>query len=85
MDNIDMVNEELASILVNVAELDSDFKITSNKVLKSDLGIDSLKLIDVILSVERTFGKEISEDALARIQTVGELWEEIKNNLQLSG
>ena len=68
-------------ILREVAELDRTFQIEPEQDLKHDLGIDSLKLIDIVLAVERSFGAELSEDALSQLQTVGSLWEEVAKSL----
>ncbi|WAH59527.1 phosphopantetheine-binding protein [Pseudomonas silvicola] len=43
------------------------------------MGIDSLKLIDMVMSVERVFGTELYDDALVRGRAVCELWREIES------
>ncbi|MFJ4246911.1 acyl carrier protein [Pseudomonas helmanticensis] len=71
------VDSRLAEILRTVAELDANHPLELTQELQA-LGIDSLKLIDVVMSVEREFGTELDEDALVRARTVGELWQEIE-------
>ncbi|WP_236273267.1 acyl carrier protein [Pseudomonas congelans] len=71
------VDSRLAEILRTVAELDANHPLDPAQELQA-LGIDSLKLIDVVMSVEREFGTELDEDALVRARTVGELWREIE-------
>jgi acyl carrier protein len=72
-----MIDQRFIEILRTVGELDSNFSIDPTQELNAHLGIDSLKLIDVVLSVEREFGTEIAEDALVRARTVGDFWREI--------
>lgn len=71
------VDIRFAEILRTIAELDANYPLNSANELQA-LGIDSLKLIDVVMSVEREFGTELDEDALVRARTVGELWREIE-------
>lgn len=71
------VDIRFAEILRTIAELDANYPLNSAHELQA-LGIDSLKLIDVVMSVEREFGTELDEDALVRARTVGELWREIE-------
>ena len=71
------VDSRFVEILRTVAELDATHPIDESQELQA-LGIDSLKLIDVVMSVEREFGTELDEDALVRARTVDELWREIE-------
>lgn len=71
------IDIRFSEILRTAAELDSNYPINASQELQA-LGIDSLKLIDVVMSVEREFGTELDEDALVRARTVGDLWREIE-------
>ncbi|TPG90019.1 acyl carrier protein [Pseudomonas caspiana] len=71
------VDIRFAEILRTVAELDANHPLDASQELQA-LGIDSLKLIDVVMSVEREFGTELDEDALVRARTVGDFWREIE-------
>jgi acyl carrier protein len=42
-------------------------------VLREDVPVDSLALLDVFLRVEERLGVEIDEEALAEVRTVGDL------------
>lgn len=77
------VDPRFVEILKTVGELDPGFSIESSQQLQADLGIDSLKLIDVVLAVEREFGTEVKEDALVRAKTVGDFWLEIEGALEV--
>ena len=72
------VDIRFAEILRTVAELDANHPLNPAQELQA-LGIDSLKLIDVVMSVEREFGTELDEDALVRARSIGDLWREIKD------
>lgn len=47
-------------------------RITDNASFVKDLASDSLLLVEVLLTLEDTFGGKISDDDLTRINTVGE-------------
>ena len=62
----------------------SDTKLTADKItkatsLRDDLGISSMLLIALALDLQEDLGIVIENDALARIQTVGDLFETIES------
>ncbi|MFI9450273.1 acyl carrier protein [Amycolatopsis sp. NPDC052450] len=71
------MDTRFTKILKSVAELDEDFTITVDQNLQGDLEIDSLRMIDIVLNVEREFDVELSEEALISAETVGQLWAEV--------
>jgi len=71
------VDAQFVKILKTVAELPDDFEIRLEQELKSDLEIDSLGLIDVVLNLEADFSADMDEVALAKVVTVGDLWAEV--------
>ena len=61
----------------------SDTKLTTDKItkatsLRDDLGISSMILISLALDLEEYLGITIENDALSRIQTVGDLFTTIE-------
>lgn len=68
------MDQRFMTILKNVGEFADDVEISSDSLLQQDIGIDSLKLIDIVLQLESQFGVSLSEDALAQARTVGDLW-----------
>jgi acyl carrier protein len=72
------LDPRLARILKKIGELDDGFAVEASQELRSDLDIDSLKMIDVVLAVEKEFGIELDVDALARVQTAGEFQQAIE-------
>ena len=47
--------------------------VTLHSMLDRDLGLDSLSRMELLLRVEREFGVALPEQALQRIETVGDL------------
>jgi acyl carrier protein len=72
------VDAQFSDLIKSAAELPDSFTVLPEHDLKADLDIDSLRLIDVLLAVEDEFGVELEEDALARIETAGDLYIEIE-------
>ncbi len=73
-------HEEIVRRLFDV----SDTKLTADKIskatsLRDDLGISSMLLISLALDLQEDLGIVIENDALARIQTVGDLFETIES------
>lgn len=69
----EQINHEIAAILREIAELPSDAEITPAQNLKSDLDIDSLKMIDVVVRVEAVLDVELGDEFSADVLTVGDL------------
>ena len=62
----------------------SDTKLTADKItkatsLRDDLGISSMLLIALALDLQEDLGIVIENDALASIQTVGDLFETVES------
>ena len=64
--------EQFKSILVDELSVDADL-ITMEADLKSDLGINSLELADLILACEDKFDVEIDDSQLSKFITVGDV------------
>lgn len=64
----------LALIAEFVTELDSGADVSpTESAAFTDLGVDSLSLIDLLFALERRLGIEIPDEALSGISTVGDL------------
>lgn len=57
--------------------VESEIKVDSN--FKDDLGIDSLDLFELIISLEEEFDIEIPQEDVMEIQTVNDVVEYLKN------
>lgn len=75
-----MVFEKVREILCDQLEIDPD-EITLDTDLVSDLGADSLDLVDFVMSLESEFDKEISDEDLEGIKTIGDIVSYIENSL----
>lgn len=67
-----MVFETLKKIISEQLEVDSAI-INESSSLTGDLGADSLDLVDLAMSIEDEFDIELSDEALEKIKTVGDL------------
>lgn len=64
--------EEVKKILNEYAGVDED-KITLSSNLLTDLDLNSLDVVNVIVEFEETFGIEISEEDIRALTTVGDI------------
>jgi acyl carrier protein len=62
--------DRIADIIVDTLACES---IKLSFRFKEDLGADSLKVVELIMSVEDKFGIQISDDRIETIRTVGDL------------
>lgn len=67
-----MVFEKVKKIISEQLEVDQTI-INESATIAGDLGADSLDLVDLAMSIEDEFDIELSDDALEKIKTVGDL------------
>ncbi|MBO5089738.1 MAG: acyl carrier protein [Clostridia bacterium] len=73
---IDKIKQILADTLdVNEDELSADTNIAT------DLGADSLDVVEILMSIEDEFDIEIPDSEIENIRTIGELVEYIETNM----
>jgi long-chain acyl-CoA synthetase len=74
------IREKIVRRLLEASEtkLAAD-KMTKTTSLREDLGISSMLLIALALDLQDDLGIIIEDDALGRIQTVGDLFETIES------
>lgn len=70
--------EKLAEIIANNGENVNAADITEETDFISDLGFTSLDIVNCISEAEEVFGKEIPEDELENIRTVGDIIDLLK-------
>lgn len=70
--------EKMKPVIAEQLGVEPD-KITPEASFIDDLGADSLDMVELILAIEEEYGFEVSEDDAAKITTVGEACEYIKN------
>ena len=64
--------EKLQEIIRDAAEKD-DLIITEDTILLTDLGLNSLELIQMVCDVEEVFDIEISDRALNSLKTIRDI------------
>ncbi len=75
-----MVFEKVREILCEQLEINSE-EVDLDTDIVNDLGADSLDFVDIVMSLEDEFDKEISDDDLENIRTVGDIVSYIENSL----
>jgi len=74
------VEEIVNDFLINEIEVDSD-KITPDANLKTDLGIDSLDFVDIVVIVEKNFGFKIKAEEMQDVQTLAQFYDYIQSKI----
>ena len=62
--------EKVRDIIVETLGCDAE-QVKSEATLSEDLGADSLDVVELIMSLEDSFGITISDDDAAKLSTVG--------------
>ena len=75
-----MVFEKVRDILCELLDIDAD-EVTLDTDLVKDLGADSLDLVDFVTTLEDEFDKEIPDEEIEGIKTVGDVVSYIENSL----
>lgn len=73
-----MVEKKVVEILASTLRADES-KITSSTNIATDLGADSLDLVEILMSLEDEFSISIPDEAIPEIVTVGDLVKYIEN------
>ena len=74
--------EKLKKIIAEVLNVDES-EITMETTFKDDLGADSLDVFQIIMGIEEEFDVEIENEEAEKINTVGDVVEEIKKRCSL--
>lgn len=80
-----MKKEEVIEIVNNFLVEDFDLdknSITPESTITTDLGIDSLDIIDIIVSVKEKFGFKLEKDELIGVKTLADLYELIYSHVK---
>ena len=76
----EMVFEKIKKIISEQLEVDQSI-ISESSTITGDLGADSLDLVDLAMSIEDEFDIELSDEALEKIKTVGDLVNYIEDRI----
>lgn len=71
------MEETLKQVIADIMKIEKD-SITDDKRFKEDLGCDSIELVSILMAMEDKYGKEIDNDKLMNIKTVGDAIAAIK-------
>ncbi len=71
--------DKIRTILAEQLSLNPD-EVTEESNFREDLGVDSLDLFELLMSLEEEYGFEIPADDLEGIVTVGDLIEYLQKN-----
>ena len=74
-----MTEQKVIEILAKQLRIDKA-KIAAETNIASDLGADSLDLVEILMSLEEEFNISIPDEAIPNIVTVGDLVKYIENN-----
>ena len=75
-----MVFEKVREILCDQLDIAED-DVTLDTNIVEDLGADSLDLVDFVMSLEDEFDKEIPDEDIENIKTVGDIVSYIENSI----
>lgn len=67
-----MIREKLTEILVSEFEIEAE-KITSEASIQSDLGIDSLDVVDMVVLIQDEFGIKLQAQDFKDVKTFDDL------------
>ena len=74
-----MTLEKIKAILAEQLDVDAN-SITEDSLLVEDLGADSLDAIDIVMSVEDEFQIEVPDEAIEKMESVGDIVAFVENN-----
>ena len=75
------ISREVTELIANVIGRDAS-EIKSDTNFWNDLGVDSIKAIEITVAIERHFKVRIRDEQIPKISTVGEAAEVVKKALE---
>ena len=66
------VLEVIREVLVDVRGIDPA-EVTAEARLTDDLGVDSLDAVQIILALEDHYGREVDDESIEDLETVGDI------------
>ena len=78
--NRNEIEEKVRNFLIEDLEIDEE-KITTDALLKEDLGIDSLDFVDIVVIVERNFGFKIKPEEMKGVDTYSKFCDYIETKV----
>ena len=81
---IENVDKEITSIIADVAEVDTG-EITPDSNLIKDLGINSIKAIEIVVALEKKYKVSIRDEDVPKITTVKQIIDLTRELIQQKG
>jgi len=72
--NKEEIINKINNFLVEEFELEHE-QLKPDALLKSDLGIDSLDFVDIIVIIEKTFGFKVKGEEMANVKTLQDFYD----------
>ncbi len=73
MEKVEVINK-INTFLVEEFELEQE-QLKPDALLKTDLGIDSLDFVDIIVIIEKNFGFKVKGEDMANVKTLQDFYE----------
>ncbi len=75
-----MTIDKIKKILADTLDV-TDEELSADTNIATDLGADSLDVVEILMSIEDEFDIEIPDSEIENIRTVGELADYIETNM----
>ncbi len=75
-----MTIDKIKKILADTLDVSED-ELSADTNIATDLGADSLDVVEILMSIEDEFDIEIPDSEIENIRTIGELVEYIETNM----
>lgn len=75
------IEEKVKEFLIEEIEVDEE-KITADAKLKTDLGIDSLDFVDIVVLVDKKFGFKIRQEEMVGVDTFSKFCDYIESKVR---
>lgn len=73
MEKVEVINK-INTFLVEEFELEQE-QLKPEALLKTDLGIDSLDFVDIIVIIEKNFGFKVKGEDMANVKTLQDFYD----------
>ena len=74
------IKEKVTAFLVDEMEIEPE-KITDDALLKDDMGIDSLEVVDIVVLVDKEFGFKMRPEDFKDLKTFDQFCQFIANRV----
>ena len=75
-----MTIDKIKKILADTLDVSED-ELSADTNIATDLGADSLDVVEILMSIEDEFDIEIPDSEIENIRTIGELVDYIETNM----